>query len=454
MSFETEPSRSPVKKLLAIGAGVVAMFVIVLGGLWYYGLTVLDENIAALRAQGMPTDATEMNAFYVVPEGVTDTTSLWVHVIRAVQSANLGTRGNTLPILGSSPSPVPLPGETWAELDASRALLAEVEAELTAIRQASAVGGQVRFPIDLSAGFNTMIPLTQETRQVARVLSLDAYVSAHDGKGARAIEDVKGIFALSNAMRGEPILISQLVRIAIFAVGCDTAVRLMPHCAWSDDDLKSLQSTTRSAQFKEEMARAFCGERAMCISGLDSMPLGPMRQTNARAMLERFQLSIDSFSGSWPEVLERQQVLGDELVTMAKSGVVNRVRMAGVLELAPAILQASIAGARADARQKYLAVATAIERFRLKHNRVPETLAEIEDLIADGVPPGTEFPLLDPFDGKPLRYRVEDKRILIYSVGDDKKDNGGDVEQVELPGQPVHQARDLGISIERRGPMP
>jgi hypothetical protein len=32
---------------------------------------------------------------------------------------------------------------------------------------------------------------------------------------------------------------------------------------------------------------------------------------------------------------------------------------------------------------------------------------------------------LDPWDGKPLRYKKLDKGYVIYSVGSDRKDDGG-----------------------------
>ncbi len=33
---------------------------------------------------------------------------------------------------------------------------------------------------------------------------------------------------------------------------------------------------------------------------------------------------------------------------------------------------------------------------------------------------------LDPFDNKPLRYRKDDQGVIVYSVGPDGKDDGGD----------------------------
>jgi hypothetical protein len=61
----------------------------------------------------------------------------------------------------------------------------------------------------------------------------------------------------------------------------------------------------------------------------------------------------------------------------------------------------------------------AVERYRLLHGRPPESLAQlVPDLVAN-IP-------RDPFDGQPLRYRADPDRYLVYSVGEDRRDDGGD----------------------------
>jgi hypothetical protein len=80
--------------------------------------------------------------------------------------------------------------------------------------------------------------------------------------------------------------------------------------------------------------------------------------------------------------------------------------------------------------------ALAVERFRSAHNRLPESLS---DLTPQWLPTA----LIDPFDGKPLRYRVLDVGYLIYSVGEDGGDDGGrerefvEPEYTEFYGLPI-----------------
>ena len=65
-------------------------------------------------------------------------------------------------------------------------------------------------------------------------------------------------------------------------------------------------------------------------------------------------------------------------------------------------------------------VILAMEAFKLEKGRLPASLNELVPDYLDAVP-------LDDFDGKPFRYNAAKK--LIYSVGEDLKDDGGTTKQ-------------------------
>ena len=56
----------------------------------------------------------------------------------------------------------------------------------------------------------------------------------------------------------------------------------------------------------------------------------------------------------------------------------------------------------------------ALLQYKQAHGAFPETL---EALGLEG--------LIDPFTDEPLHYRPEDEGFVVYSVGEDRKDNGG-----------------------------
>ncbi len=381
-----------------------------------------------------------------VPVGIPNTTGVWVGMIDNVtaKSQDQVDIMMELPVVGQGPTPIPPPGTEWAQLDAVEELLANFEPELQAVRAEIGVNGQVQFPIDFSQGINTLLPYTQETRQVARLLLLDAQVAAHRGDDARALQDLRAIFALSDILRGEPLLISQLVRGAIHAIGCEAITDLMPHCNWSDDDLAALQSSVRAANFREEVAHAMHGERALYLTELNRMRLGPLRVRNMQTVIDLFEYTDDALEGSWTEMFQK----GDEFkkkLRERRSGTSNLIRLdSAALQLVPALESAIQYTASVTARQRCVNAGIAASRYRLQQKQFPDSLSDLsEELLGPPLQSSTE--LIDPFDENPLRYRQEETRIIIYSIGLDRIDNGGDCESNKDGPSPT----DIGIVLPK-----
>ncbi len=64
------------------------------------------------------------------------------------------------------------------------------------------------------------------------------------------------------------------------------------------------------------------------------------------------------------------------------------------------------------------ATAIAIECFRRNNGELPEKLEQLVPEFLDELP-------TDPFDGRPLRYTIRKNGYTVYSVGDDRADDGG-----------------------------
>jgi len=72
----------------------------------------------------------------------------------------------------------------------------------------------------------------------------------------------------------------------------------------------------------------------------------------------------------------------------------------------------------------------AVERYRLANDALPDSLSTLVPKFLDAVP-------IDPFDGQPLRYKKLAKGCVVYSVGEDGKDDGGD------------EKKDITFTVER-----
>jgi hypothetical protein len=64
----------------------------------------------------------------------------------------------------------------------------------------------------------------------------------------------------------------------------------------------------------------------------------------------------------------------------------------------------------------------AVERYRLAHHGWPESLRVTIPDFLKRVP-------IDPYDGRPLRYRRLAHGVVIYSLGPDRQDNGGNLDR-------------------------
>ncbi len=421
---------------------VPVVFLSLVGWLWYSSAHELQSQLDELRAAGLPTSASEVNDFYKVPAGVNDRTLEWVAAIDAVEAANLSQIGVGLPIIGNNEKPIPPPGQPWADLEASRTLVRSLDKELQLIRKAASVPGQVRFPVDFSAGIATMLPEIQNVRQVSRLLQLDAHVSAHDGDFARTLQDIQDMFALSHAISSEPCILEELVRFAVYTIAVTTLEELLPACHCTDAELAALQALIGTAPFEAEMQRALASETALILTEFDKAPLGPFRQANKLELVKFMEEARGALSRPWPEPLRLQAESVTQLQSMTNGSAFNRYRYMMLSLFAPSTEQAGQATCRAVARQRCLHLGLAAYRYQLQHGQLPKKLADLDTtLLSSGKTP-TDL-TIDPFDGQPLRTRTDATGLLIYSVSQNLVDDGGDVISSDAKPTPG----DLGFQV-------
>ncbi len=439
MNEHTTNAQSRKRLLMAVVSAVVLISLVSLGLFSMFSSSRLNQRLADLRSRGLPTNAVELNAYYSVPPDVTDTTELWIAATTAVKNAGIEQRAAKIPIVGLGPTPVPEPGKEWTELEISRTFLEELDAELQLIRRAADAGGMARYPVDFTLGLNAVLTAQQEVRTVARLLTLSAHVHAHTGQDSEAMKDVTGICAASDSLRGDPILISQLVRIATHAIGCELTAEMLPHCEWTDEELESLQVAIGRADFRLEMLRAFHGELANCLTATDTSPAILFRGENKLKAIELLEEFTDGLGTSWLDATTRHQKIDAELKTMS-ANMISRMKYMSMMQMLPALQTVVNAGMRAEARQNCVVVTIAAYRYRFQHGTLPNSLTDFKDLIP-GDASVKSLRLIDPFDGQSLRFKSDNDRVLIYSIGNNKVDEGGDIANERL------LEGDLGYSV-------
>ena len=318
------------------------------------------------------------------------------------------------------------------------------------------------FKLDYSKGFSLLLPHVQKVRQSANLLGMAVIVDLHAGQTNRAFTNVLASVRLLQRNR-EPILISQLVRIACGSTVQEATWEGLQHAGWTDAQLQELQQKWQATDLAAGWLGAMGMERALgsygyqqcrgnpsMMAGLVVGP-GPSRGSffddlfNDPAKAVSQAGGFVSFLGwtlwlSYPDeqwMLEQHQVWREGFIRMTarqsvaeaegwmksqRAKLVEPPRLQRFLssQIIPAMesMHKKLANAETVRRLTYTAIA--LHRHRLKHGKFPESLGALVPEYLAEVP-------RDFMDGQPLRYQLQpDGQFRLWSVGDDFKDDGGD----------------------------
>lgn len=439
------------RRWVLCAAGVLAMGVIApLGWLGYESYVAEREfqrQLAAIRSQGEPVSVSELDSFYIAPASNNNVTALWrqagdtieptgPNAKSAIQTflSELGSDAEHFPIFGS-PGPLPAVGEPWPQLENAERLLARLKTPLDQIHEATRRGGRARFKLDFNEGLGLPFPHLHQLRTLALLLSLEAHVHAHRDRPARAVQSIHVIFMVARSLEHEPALVSHLVRISCYHSANDVLQKLLPVVIFSDEDLQQLQADLRGVDWSAGLRRALTGERVSGIeifrdpknlekTGIDEerfRQLGPnrwrvTRQQDFALYVDLNEKLISATRSPWPAAINLARLTQDEL--KSKDG--NRLPFYLSNMLLASLDQAFVLSARAQAMGDVTDTAIAIERYRSHHGELPSAWAELVPEFMPHVATG-------PFDGEPLRYKRTDEHYLLYSLGPDGNDDGGEV---------------------------
>jgi hypothetical protein len=318
----------------------------------------------------------------------------------------------------------------------------EMERVAPAIREARKLQDMPRgrFPIIYTKNYiSTLLPNIQDARSVANVLHYDAMFRAQSGDLDGAVVDCRALVNCARSIGDEPMLIAQLVRMAIRAIAVHQAERTLALGEPDPDDLALLQRAFEEEAEEPLIHWALRGERggidqfmqtlqngSTSFKQMQGLLAGPGRprgwageevllflpgaKVNARAaLLERMTRRVE-IAKLPPE--EQVEPLKRENATLAKEPLLVR-------ELIPATEKVSEAERRTRGLLRCAAAGIAAERYRRKHGHWPAALDDLKGEFLRDVP-------LDPYDFRPLRYRNDGEGIVIWCLGMDRKDDGGD----------------------------
>lgn len=366
---------------------------------------------------------------------------------------------------------------SWEEADATIADLSEA---LDLLHQLVAKPG-MDFQLDYHQGFSLLLPNLSQTKKATQRLSAAALCALHRGDSTSAVEHVRAMLALSKATANERLIISQLVRIAIAAITVSANWELLQSPDVSDQQLAALQRNWTELEFVEAIEHALDMERAMgqmTLAGLrnssaefnkfassyvwgggpgSSSPDGWVEEVEqfVRDVWDKTKLKSKetAWRVSWSYHDELRTLKGLQALLEASRAVrtdgcfIDALRLQesrlielgirsdhdddptlpgeldfrsllsqGVLSLNRVLVRAM----SMEASRQMVITAIALKRYQLRHGEYPEDLSGLTPEFLAAIP-------RDPVDGQALRYRrTSASSFLLYSMGEDAKDDGGD----------------------------
>lgn len=309
------------------------------------------------------------------------------------------------------------------------------------IRELAERGGPV-YPLDFSRGFNLELPHLAQMRDFARLLSGDAIVKALNGHYEETVADLVAGMKLADAVSEEPILISQLVGIAMDGIVCATYPRIFEGGELPQDLARELVRQAAQSQGREAFADSFLGEQYMGLdvfaqlqesdwltgidvlggnsgfpsSGLPALlytsPLArPWRYMDEQAYAETMGSFADATRLPYYEARPLLEQLADDIEDLPRTRLLSRT-------LLPALARSALAQARREATLDMLQIGIMLEQQFAQRGEYPAMLDAIAGDLGGTVP-------VDPFSGEPYHYEVQGGTFVLYSVGMNLTDDGG-----------------------------
>jgi hypothetical protein len=329
-----------------------------------------------------------------------------------------------------------------------RELLAEVLATAPLPELRGKARELVKYPrgqIELKLAENpwaVLLPNHQKMREAANLLQLDARDLSLDGKHDEALKSARACLNVSRALEDDPFLIGQMVRIGIATVAMTMAERTMALGDAPDDALAAFQDALKHEARRTGLTVALRGERAAAQQTLTLLGAGKVTVTELEALArggsrESSGLSwLTSFVGR--ELARREQgtilrlltrmvdasrlpakdqfAAEEEFEKQIKSSATGTI----VGLVVPFVQRVTYGARRGQCQAVALRALIAVERYRLKHGKWPGKLEDTVPAFLEKVPE-------DPIDGKPIRYAKWAEGVVVYSIGNDRTDDGGNV---------------------------
>lgn len=323
------------------------------------------------------------------------------------------------------------------------------------------------YPIDLTQGYSIDLPHLAMLRDATRKLGLKAVLCAIDEDYKNMLKALNASVFIYKSLENEPVIISQLVRVAIFGIIYENIQWILNHHELPEDILLRLDKVIQSCEVPREkrslLNSAFHSELLTFLSYVLDPRYGGILSLNYYWDTTPAYLPLKDIVESWLPIMDVfftrdiQQMVSVNLYTLLRKTATEVARKERVdipqklfldfytnrlfeisetdtiflttppywyypslLITYPSLNRMLDSELRLYIYMNLARTAIAIEKYRIRNSRLPENLEELVPHYLTAVP-------RDPYrNGETLIYvKGEDFSYKIYSVGMDREDDGG-----------------------------
>jgi hypothetical protein len=318
-----------------------------------------------------------------------------------------------------------------------------------------------------AAGFVSMLGLDHgvETGSIARWFAYDVLLRAQDQDLDGALASCRAILNTARAIGDEPVAHSTNTRLLNHFYALRGIERTLAQGQPSEAALAAVQRLLEEEATQPLFLIAARGARAIQDAAMEALQHGDFTTLQMWGMLDMGMTP----AGSVPEEImyaltrsaksERAALLrfNNGIVEIAKRPAEEQRQalqqlaraqnqLPKLVRSAPTLAFGVATNHHHDlALMRSAIVMVAVERYRRAHGQWPTTPNDLVPIYLAKVP-------TDPYDGAPIRLARFPEGIVVYSVGEDAQDNGGNIAIMWKPG--IDRGWRLWDVQHRRQPPP
>jgi hypothetical protein len=381
------------------------------------------QELTDAKGAGLPVEAKDLQA--PLPPSDRNAAALYARMDALLKAHPLNEMDKAVEVLPLTP--------TAAQVNATRRAQ-QRRSDLIALIHSIVARPDCVFERDWSNPETVPMPEFARMRMAARIITAESRVLDSDGKPLEAVRNQALGFRIAQHAASENLLIGYLVGHAVDAITLSGLQQILYRDGGDPAVCEAVRATVEQDYKPSDLAHALRTEFCMQMVILARLRKGgpnslvelsgepasqsPMKMSpeywnafldaSGLKMIRRTRRIIATADLPFPEAFHAQNALENE-VEQDKS-LTNMVCDI----LFPAFANVSIGRASHQAMAEVTRAGAAVLVWRARQGPFPDSL----EAVMNPVP-------VDPFDGKPLRYRREGAGFVVYAVGKDGKFDGG-----------------------------